>query len=213
MGQKTNPRLLSLGHNTHAYSRWMDDKGYAKKLGMDIKIRAYIEDNYHQAGISAILIDRHDSMVRVTIVCARPGVIIGRKGVDIESLRAAISVVVGEAIQLTVKEVKKIELDAKLVAESVAGQLERRVQYRKAMKRAIQSTMRAGANGVRIVVSGRLGGAEIARDEKYTEGRLPLSTIRADIGYHHAIATTTYGIIGVKVWIYRGDVFPNKEEK
>ena len=171
------------------------------------------DDRFKQAGISKIIIDMPNGERRVTVHCARPGVIIGRKGADIEAHRAAISILVQSPVQLSVKEVKKIELDAKLVAENIAGQLERRVQYRKAMKRAIQSSMRAGAHGIRVITSGRLGGAEIARDEKYTEGRLPLSTIRSDISYHHAIAKTTYGIIGVKVWIYRGDVFLKKEEK
>jgi small subunit ribosomal protein S3 len=213
MGQKTNPKLFRLGHIIQADSLWVEEKKYAKTLGVDIQIRAYIEKHYNQCGISKILIERHDTTVKVTIVCARPGVIIGRKGADIESLRAAISIAVRVPIQLSVREVQKVELDPRLVAENIAGQIERRVQVRKSMKRAIQGTMRAGAKGVRVVVSGRLGGAEIARNEKYTEGRLPLSTIRANIDYYHAMAKTTYGIIGVKVWIYLGDIYLDKDDK
>ena len=212
MGQKTQPNFLRLKPKQHAV--WFaDGPDYASLLKQDMKLRSYIEKTYYQAGVGAVNISRSSGMAKITILCARPGVIIGRQGADIEGLRTHLSVLVQGPVQVSIKEVKRVDLEAKLVAENIANQLSRRVMYRKAMKRAIQSTMRAGAKGVRVIVSGRLGGAEIARAEKYTEGRLPLSTFRADIDYHHAIAKTTYGIIGVKVWIYRDDSYTKNTKK
>ena len=207
MGQKVNPVGLRLGINRTWDSRWFaDGKEYGRLLHEDIKVRRELKKRLYQAGISRIIIERPHKKCRVTIYAARPGVIIGKKGADIDKLRKDIASMVGVEVHLNIVEIRKPETDAQLVAENIAQQLERRVAFRRAMKRTMQSTMRLGAKGVRINVSGRLGGAEIARMEWYREGRVPLHTLRADIDYGFAEAKTTYGIIGVKTWIFKGEV-------
>jgi len=206
MGQKVNPIGLRIGINRTWDSRWFSDKGYADKLIADLKLRDYIKDHLKAAGISKVVIERAAQNTAINIYTARPGVIIGKKGADIETLRADLSKRAGGPVSLNIIEIRKPELDAQLAAEGVAQQLERRVSFRRAMKRAVQSAQRFGAEGVRIAVSGRLGGADIARTEWYREGRVPLHTLRADMDYGTAEALTTYGIIGVKIWIYKGEI-------
>ena len=206
MGQKVNPIGLRLGINRTWNSRWYADKAYGDKLHDDIKLREYIEKRLSQAGVSRVVIERQAKKARVTIHSARPGVVIGKKGADIEKLRQDLIKLTGEDVNLNIVEVRKPEIDAKLVAENIAQQLERRVAFRRAMKRSVQSAMRLGALGIRINCGGRLGGAEIARTEWYREGRVPLHTLRADIDYALAEATTPYGIIGIKVWIFKGEI-------
>ncbi|MEN8195166.1 MAG: 30S ribosomal protein S3 [Pseudomonadota bacterium] len=206
MGQKVNPIGLRLGINRTWDSRWYADKGYGELLHKDIKLREYIEDRLSQAGISKVVIERPAKKARVTIYSARPGVVIGKKGADIEKLRQDVMKMTGGDVNLNIVEVRKPEIDAKLVAENIAQQLERRVAFRRAMKRAVQSAMRLGAQGIRINCGGRLGGAEIARTEWYREGRVPLHTLRADVDYGTARANTTYGACGVKVWIFKGEI-------
>lgn len=206
MGQKVNPIGLRLGINRTWESRWYAEKGYGDLLHKDIKLREYIEKRLSQAGISKVVIERPAKKARVTIYSARPGVVIGKKGADIEKLRQDLMKMTGGDVNLNIVEVRKPEIDAKLVAENIAQQLERRVAFRRAMKRAVQSAMRLGAQGIRINCGGRLGGAEIARTEWYREGRVPLHTLRADIDYGTARANTTYGACGVKVWIFKGEI-------
>ncbi|MBV9511179.1 MAG: 30S ribosomal protein S3 [Caulobacteraceae bacterium] len=207
MGQKVNPIGFRLGVNRTWDSRWFARKDeYGKLLLQDIEIRRELKKRLGQAGVSKIVIERPHKKCRITIYAARPGVIIGKKGADIDKLRKDLQVMAEGEVFLNIVEVRKPETDAQLVAENIAQQLERRVAFRRAMKRTMQSTMRLGAKGVRINVSGRLGGAEIARMEWYREGRVPLHTLRADIDYGFAEAKTTYGIIGVKVWIFKGEV-------
>ena len=206
MGQKVNPIGLRLGINRTWDSRWYADKNYADLLHEDIKVREYLFDNLQQAGITKVVIERPAKRARITIQSARPGVVIGRKGADIERLRQRLSGMTGSEVHLNIVEVRKPEIDAKLVAENIAQQLTRRVAFRRAMKRAVQSAMRRGAGGIRINCGGRLGGAEIARMEWYREGRVPLHTLRADIDYGTAQANTTYGICGVKVWVFKGEI-------
>ncbi len=207
MGQKVNPVGFRLGINRTWDSRWFaDGVEYGRLLHEDIKLRRTLKKRLGQAGISRIIIERPHKKCRVTIYAARPGVIIGKKGADIEKLRKDISALTNAEVHLNIVEVRKPETDAQLVAENIAQQLERRIAFRRAMKRSIQSTMRLGAKGIRINVSGRLGGAEIARMEWYREGRVPLHTLRADIDYGFAEAHTTYGVIGVKTWIFKGEV-------
>ena len=207
MGQKINPIGFRLGINRTWDSRWFaDGLEYGKLLHEDIKVRAMLKKRLYQAGISRIIIERPHKKCRVTIYAARPGVIIGKKGADIDKLRKDVSALTGTEVHLNIVEVRKPETDAQLIAENIAQQLERRIAFRRAMKRAMQSAMRLGAKGVRINVSGRLGGAEIARMEWYREGRVPLHTLRADIDYGFIQAKTTYGIIGVKVWVFKGEV-------
>lgn len=206
MGQKVNPIGLRLGINRTWDSRWYADKNYADLLHEDIKVREYLFDNLQQAGITKVVIERPAKRARITIQSARPGVVIGRKGADIERLRQRLSGMTGSDVHLNIVEVRKPEIDAKLVAENIAQQLTRRVAFRRAMKRAVQSAMRLGAGGIRINCGGRLGGAEIARMEWYREGRVPLHTLRADIDYGTAQANTTYGICGVKVWVFKGEI-------
>jgi len=206
MGQKVNPIGLRLGINRTWDSRWYADKGYGELLHKDIKLREYIEDRLSQAGVSKVVIERPAKKARVTIYSARPGVVIGKKGADIEKLRQDVVKMTGGDVSLNIVEVRKPEIDAKLVAENIAQQLERRVAFRRAMKRAVQSAMRLGAQGIRINCGGRLGGAEIARTEWYREGRVPLHTLRADVDYGTARANTTYGACGVKVWIFKGEI-------
>jgi small subunit ribosomal protein S3 len=206
MGQKVNPIGLRLGINRTWDSRWYAGKDYPAKLLQDIKLRAHVFKELKQAGVSRVIIERAASKTNVTIHSARPGVIIGKKGSDIEKLRKDLSKFTGGEVTLNIVEIRKPELDAQLVAEGIAQQLERRVSFRRALKRAVQSAMRLGANGIKVACSGRLAGAEIARREGYREGRVPLHTLRADVDYATARALTTYGIIGVKVWIFKGEV-------
>ena len=207
MGQKVNPIGLRLGVNRTWDSRWYAGKAnYANLLHEDIGIRKYLRERLAQAGVSKIIIERPAKKARVTIHTARPGVVIGKKGQDIENMRKDLQKMTGNDVSLNIVEIRKPEIDAQLVAENIAQQLERRVAFRRAMKRAVQSAMRLGAEGIRINCAGRLGGAEIARTEWYREGRVPLHTLRADIDYGEGKAKTTYGICGVKVWIYKGDI-------
>ena len=206
MGQKVIPIGLRLGVNRTWDSRWFASKSYATLLHEDLRIRKFLQVKLAQAGVSKVLIERPAKMARVTIHTARPGVVIGKKGADIEKLRAEISKMTGSEAHLNIIEVRKPEIEAQLVSENISLQLERRVTVRRALKRAVQSAMRMGALGIRINCGGRLGGAEIARTQWYREGRVPLHTLRADIDYGLAEAKTTYGIIGVKVWICKGEV-------
>ncbi|WBU57602.1 30S ribosomal protein S3 [Paracoccus sediminicola] len=207
MGQKVNPVGMRLQVNRTWDSRWYaDDKEYGDLLLEDVHIREFIKKEAKQAGISRVIIERPHKKCRVTIHAARPGVIIGKKGADIEQLRKKLAQFTDSELHLNIVEVRKPELDAQLVAESIAQQLERRVSFRRAMKRAVQNAMRMGAQGIRVNVAGRLGGAEIARTEWYREGRVPLHTLRADIDYALSEAETPYGIIGVKVWIFKGEI-------
>ena len=207
MGQKVNPVGLRLGINRTWDSRWFaDGADYGRLLHQDIKVRRELKKRLYQAGVSRIIIERPHKKCRITIYAARPGVIIGKKGADIEKLKSDISKITEGEIHLNIVEIRKPEADAQLVAENIAQQLERRIAFRRAMKRSMQSAMRLGAKGVRINVSGRLGGAEIARMEWYREGRVPLHTLRADVDYGFTEAKTTYGIIGVKVWVFKGEV-------
>ncbi len=206
MGQKVNPIGLRVGINRTWDSRWYAGKDYGEKLIEDLKLREYVQERLKPAGVSKVIIERAAKNTKVNVYAARPGVIIGKKGADIEKLRQDLSKRAGGDVSLNIIEIRKPELDAKLVAEGVAQQLERRVSFRRAMKRAVQSALRFGSEGIRLNVSGRLGGADIARTEWYREGRVPLHTLRADIDYGTAEALTTYGIIGIKVWLYKGDV-------
>ena len=207
MGQKVNPVGLRLGINRTWDSRWYAGKGeYAKLLHEDIKIRAFLEKRLLQAGVSRIVIERPAKKARITIHSARPGVVIGKKGADIEKLRLEITKLTASEVHLNIVEIRKPEIDAKLIAENIAQQLERRVAFRRAMKRAVQSAMRLGAQGIRINCAGRLGGTEIARTEWYREGRVPLHTLRADIDFGGATGQTAYGACGVKVWVFKGEV-------
>ena len=207
MGQKVNPIGFRLGVNRTSDSRWYaNDKNFAVYLHEDLAIRKFLKERLYQAGVSKIIIERPAKKARVTIHTARPGVVIGKKGADIEKLRQEIGKLTGGEVHLNIVEVRKPEIDAQLVAENVAQQMERRVSVRRAMKRAVQGAMRLGAQGIRINCGGRLGGAEIARIQWYREGRVPLHTLRADIDYGTATAKTTYGACGVKVWIYKGEI-------
>lgn len=211
MGQKVHPHGMRLGIIRESSSKWFaKGQDYVKNLHDDIKVRHFLFAEYKQAGINDITIERPGHNAHVTIYCARPGVIIGKKGADVDSLRREIAAILQVKTHVTIEEVRKPDLAAKLVAESIAQQLERRVAFRKAMKRAIQSAMRGGAQGIKVSISGRLGGAEIARTEWSREGRIPLHTFRADIDYNTAEALTTYGIIGVKVWIFKGEVMKKR---
>ena len=208
MGHKVHPTGIRLGIAKDWNSKWFANKReYAEYLGADLKVRELLKKKLAQAGISKIQIERPAKTARVTIHTARPGVVIGKKGEDIEKLRKEVTKVMGVPAHINVTEVRKPELDAQLVAESIAQQLERRIMFRRAMKRSVQNAMRLGALGIKVNVGGRLNGAEIARSEWYREGRVPLHTLRADIDYGFAEAKTTYGIIGVKVWIYKGEIF------
>lgn len=206
MGQKVNPIGLRVGINRTWNSRWFAGRGYADRLINDLKLRRYVQDKLKAAGISNVVIERASKNTKVTVYTARPGVIIGKKGADIEKLRKDLSVQAGGEVSLNIVEIRKPESDAQLSAEGIAQQLERRVSFRRAMKRSVQSALRLGAKGIRVNIAGRLGGAEIARTEWYREGRVPLHTLRADLDYGFSEAKTTYGILGVKVWIYKGDV-------
>ncbi len=206
MGQKVNPIGLRVGINRTWDSRWFASRDYASLLHEDLELRRYLRSRLQQAGVSKIIIERPAKRARITIHTARPGVVIGKKGADIEKLRQDLAKRTGGEVALNIVEIRKPEVDAQLVAENIAQQLTRRVAFRRAMKRAVQSARRLGAPGIRINCAGRLGGAEIARTEWYREGRVPLHTLRADIDYGEAPARTTYGVCGVKVWIFKGEI-------
>ena len=207
MGQKVHPNGIRLGIVKPWDSTWFaNTKDFADNLDSDFKVRQYLSKELAKASVSRIVIERPAKSIRVTIHTARPGVVIGKKGEDVEKLRNVVAKIAGVPAQINIAEVRKPELDAKLVAESITSQLERRGMLRRAMKRAVQNAMRLGAKGIKVEVSGRLGGAEIARTEWYREGRVPLHTLRADIDYNTAEAHTTYGVIGVKVWLFKGEI-------
>jgi len=208
MGQKVHPTGIRLGIVKDWTSRWYaNSKDYPVLLGQDLKVRSYLKEKLAHASVSRIQINRPAGNAQITVHTARPGIVIGKKGEDIDKLRTAVSAMMGVPVQINVEEIRKPELDAQLVAEGIAQQLERRIMYRRAMKRSVTNTMRLGAEGIKINLGGRLNGAEIARSEWYREGRVPLHTLRADIDYGFAEALTTYGIIGIKVWIFKGEVF------
>jgi len=213
MGHKVHPTGFRLGVIKEHNSIWYAEKGaYAKNLLNDIEVREYLNKRLERASVSKIVIERPAQNARITIHTARPGIVIGKKGEDVDRLRKDVSAMMGVPVHVNIEEIRKPDLDAKLVAQSVANQLERRVMFRRAMKRAVQNAMRQGAKGIKIQVGGRLGGAEIARSEWYREGRVPLHTLRADIDYAHYEAKTTYGIIGVKVWIFKGEILGGIEQ-
>lgn len=211
MGQKVNPKGLRIGIIRSWEGRWYADKNYSELLHEDLRIRKFVTEKLQQAGVPKVEIERAANRIKVSVHAAKPGIVIGRGGTEVENLRKALENMTGKQVAVNIVEIKKPELDAKLVAESVAQQLEKRVSFRRAMKQTVGRTMRAGAQGIKISCSGRLGGAEIARTEWYNEGKVPLHTLRADIDYGFAEANTTYGKIGVKVWIYRGEVLPAKK--
>jgi small subunit ribosomal protein S3 len=215
MGQKVHPTGIRLGIVKDYTSKWFaESKDYADYLNLDIKVRSFLKKKLSQASVSKITIERTAGNANITIYTARPGLVIGKKGEDIERLRQEVTAMMGlPVVHINIEEVRKPELDAQLVAEGIAQQLERRIMFRRAMKRAVTNTLRLGAQGVKVCVAGRLNGAEIARTEWYREGRVPLHTLRADIDYGFAEAQTTYGIIGVKVWIFKGEVIGKQEEE
>jgi small subunit ribosomal protein S3 len=213
MGQKVHPNGIRLGIVKDHNSVWYAEKGdYSKHLLNDIRVREYLMKALEKASVSKVTIERPAQNARITIHTARPGIVIGPKGADVEKLRQTVGQMMGVPVHINIEEVRKPDLDAKLVAAGIASQLERRVMFRRAMKRAVQNAMRQGAKGIKIMVSGRLGGAEIARSEWYREGRVPLHTLRADVDYATHEAMTTYGIIGVKVWIFKGEILGGIEQ-
>ena len=213
MGQKVHPTGMRLGIIKDHTSIWYaDGHAYAEQLHTDLAVREYVRQKLAQASVSRIEIQRPAQTARITIHTARPGIVIGKKGEDVERLRQEVARMMGVPVHINIEEIRKPELDAHLVAQNVAQQLERRVQFRRAMKRVMQNAMRLGAKGIKVRVAGRLGGAEIARAEVYHEGRVPLHTLRADVDYSTAEALTTYGILGVKVWIFKGEVIGDREE-
>lgn len=207
MGQKVHPYIQRIGFTRTWQSRWFaKPKDYARFIEEDYRIRRFIKKQFKQAAISKIIIDRFTEQVKIRILTARPGIIIGRHGADIERLREDLNTMVNKAISIDIEEVKRPALDAQLVGENIALQIEKRVAFRRAIKRAIEQTMNSGAKGIKVACGGRLGGAEMSREEAYKQGKIPLSTLRADIDYGFAEALTTYGLIGIKVWIYKGDI-------
>ena len=213
MGQKVSPVGLRIGINKTWEARWYaDNKDFSKYLSNDNKIRKYLAKRLKEASVSNVIIERNNKKTDIIINTAKPGVVIGHGGDEIEKIKKELTKLVDENIQISIMEIKNPDLDAALVAESIAHQIENRVSFRIAQKRAIRNTMKAGAKGIKTAVSGRLGGADMARTEGYTEGNLPLHTLRADIDYAHKEADTTYGKIGVKVWIYKGEILPNKKK-
>jgi small subunit ribosomal protein S3 len=213
MGQKVHPTGIRLGVIKDWTSKWYaDSKQYADLLNTDLEVRQFLKKELSQASVSRIQIDRPAKNAHITIHTARPGVVIGKKGEDIDKLRGKVAQLMGIPVHISIEEIRKPELDAQLVAEGIAQQLERRIMFRRAMRRAVQNTMRLGAEGVKVNVAGRLNGAEIARSEWYREGRVPLHTLRADIDYGFAEAVTTYGVLGVKVWIFKGEVFGDVQQ-
>lgn len=212
MGQKVNPHGLRIGIIKTWDAKWYADKDYAKNLHEDIKIRDFLKEKLYAAGVSRIEIERAANRVKVTIHTAKPGMVIGRGGAGIEDIKKLLKKLTDKTIDVNIAEVRQPEMDATLVAESIAAQLEKRIAFRRAMKQSVTRTMRMGAKGIKVMVGGRLGGAEIARSEHYREGSIPLHTLRADIDYGTAEAHTTYGRIGVKVWIYKGEVLPQAKK-
>ena len=210
MGQKINPTGLRVGIIKDWESKWYADKDYSTLLHEDIKIREYLDDKLASASVSSVEIERAANRVNITIHTGKPGMVIGKGGSEVEKLRKDLNKLTGKKVHINIVEIKKVDLDAKLVGENIARQLEGRISFRRAQKQSIQRVMRAGAKGVRTIVSGRLGGADIARAEQYSEGTVPLHTLRADIDFARVEADTTYGKLGVKVWIYRGEVLPEK---
>jgi small subunit ribosomal protein S3 len=207
MGQKVHPTGIRLGITKKHTSTWYaEGKDYADNLLVDLRVREFVKKKLAAASVSRVEIERPAQTAKVTVYTARPGIVIGKKGEDVEKLRNTLTAQMGVPVQVNIEEIRKPDLDAQLVADGVASQLERRVMFRRAMKRAVQNAMRQGAEGIKIQVGGRLGGAEIARSEWYREGRVPLHTLRADIDYATAEAATTYGIIGIKVWIFKGEI-------
>lgn len=206
MGQKVNPIGLRLNINRTWDSRWFSDKAYGDLLNQDLKIRKFILNKLKQAAVSKVVIERPAKKAKITIYSARPGIIIGKKGADLDFLKKEVGKITNSEVSINILEIRKPELDAKLISEAIAQQLERRVSFRRAMKKAVQSALRLGAQGIRINCSGRLGGTEIARMEWYREGRVPLHTLRADIDYGVGTAFTTYGAIGIKVWVFKGEI-------
>lgn len=211
MGQKVNPHGLRLGVVKTWDAKWYADKDYAKNLHEDIKIRAFLKENLYTAGVSKIETERSSNRLKLTIHTAKPGMVIGRGGSGIEQIKNGLKKLTTKHVDINIAEIKQPDLDSTLVAENIAAQLERRIAFRRAMKQAVGRTMRMGAKGIKVMVGGRLGGAEIARSEAYREGSIPLHTLRADIDYGTAEAHTTYGRIGVKVWIFKGEVLPQKK--
>ncbi len=213
MGQKTHPYGFRLSYNKTWHSRWYASGNYAEHLHQDLDLRTRLKRRLSHAGVSEIDIERAADRLRVTIYTSRPGIIIGRKGTEVDKLRDDLRKATGREVHINIQEIQRPELDAQLVSYSIAGQLERRVSFRRVMKKSMESAFRFGAKGVKIMVSGRLGGAEIARREWYQEGRLPLHTLKADIDYGFAEARTTYGAIGVKVWVYKGDLLKERARR
>ncbi|MDC4223386.1 MAG: 30S ribosomal protein S3 [Candidatus Manganitrophus sp.] len=213
MGQKVHPIGFRLGYIKTWSSRWYAEKDYAKLLHEDLKIRKIVKKKLYHAGVARVEIERSGNQIRITIHTARPGIIIGRKGAEVDKLKVELEAMTKKQVYINIKEIKKPELDAQLVAENIAMQLEKRVAYRRAMKKAVASSLRLGALGIKVYCAGRLAGAEIARTEWYREGRVPLHTLRADIDFGLAEASTTMGQIGVKVWIYRGEILPETQKE
>ncbi len=213
MGQKVNPIGFRVGVTRGWDSVWYADKNFGKSLREDIKLRRYMKSRLYHAGVSRVVIERPAGKIKVSVHTSRPGVVIGKKGADIEALRQELSKEFGQEVQLFIVEVRRPEAEAQLVAENIAMQLERRIAFRRAMKRSVQGALRMGAKGVRVTCAGRLGGAEIARTEWYREGRVPLHTLRADVDYGFAEAKTTYGIIGVKVWVFKGEKLGDSDQE
>jgi small subunit ribosomal protein S3 len=213
VGQKVHPKGFRIGVIRDWDSNWYADRDYTELLHEDYKIRNYIKEHFYTAGISKVEIQRTGNRVRVTIHTAKPGIIIGRGGQEVEMLKNQLNKMTGKNVNITIQEIKKPELDAQIVAENVAQQLEKRISFRRAMKQTVGRTMRVGGMGIRIAISGRLGGAEIARTEWYAEGKVPLHTLRADVDYGFAEANTTYGKIGIKVWINRGEILPEAKHR
>ena len=212
MGQKVHPTGIRLGITKQHSSIWYaDSKNYAERLVCDLQVRELVEKRLEKASVSKVVIERPAQTARITIHTARPGIVIGKKGEDVEKLRGVLAKKMGVPVHINIEEIRKPDLDAKLVAQNIAGQLERRVMFRRAMKRVVQNAMRGGAEGIKVQVGGRLGGAEIARREWYREGRVPLHTLRADIDYAAYEALTTYGILGIKVWIFKGEILDHNK--
>ncbi len=213
MGQKVHPKGFRIGIIRDWDSNWYADRDYTDLLHEDYKIRHYIKEHFYTAGISKVEIQRTGNRVRITIHTAKPGIVIGRGGMEVEKLKAELIKMTGKNININIQEIKKPELDAQIVAENIAQQMEKRISFRRAMKQTVGRTMRAGAIGIKVAISGRLGGAEIARSEWYSEGKVPLHTLRADVDYGFAEANTTYGKIGIKVWVNRGEIMPEAKQR
>jgi len=213
VGQKVHPKGFRIGVIRDWDSNWYADRDYTELLHEDYKLRHYIKEHFYTAGISKVEIQRTGNRVRVTIHTAKPGIVIGRGGLEVEKLKADLIKMTGKNVNINIQEIKKPELDAQIVAENIAQQLEKRISFRRAMKQTVGRTMRAGAIGIKVAISGRLGGAEIARSEWYSEGKVPLHTLRADVDYGFAEANTTYGKIGIKVWVNRGEIMPEVKQR